>query len=54
MNINRNNQQKNNAVLSHKESLRRSLEHRLEVARSNGDEKLVKQLEKEANYLHLQ
>lgn len=53
MNINRQNQQKNSAILAHQDSLRRILEHRLEVARNNGDEKLVQQLEKEANYLHL-
>ena len=53
MNINRRNQLKNTAASTHRESLRRSLEHRLEVARTNGDEKLVQQLEKEANYLHL-
>jgi hypothetical protein len=54
MNINRQNQVKNAAAVAHHESLRRSLEHRLELARSNGDETLIKQLEKEANYLHLQ
>jgi hypothetical protein len=54
MRINRRNQQKNSAAVSHRESLRRSLEHRLEVARNNGDENLVKQLEQEASYLHLQ
>ncbi len=54
MNINRRNQLKNTAAATHRENLRRSLEHRLEVARTNGDEKLVQQLEKEANYLHLQ
>ena len=53
MNINRRNQLKNTAAATHRESLRRSLEHRLEVARTNGDKKLIQQLEKEANYLHL-
>lgn len=41
------------AALNHRESLRKSLQNRLEVARANGDEKLIKQLEAEANYLHL-
>ena len=36
------------------ETLRRSLQHRLEVARASGNEKLVHQLEAEAAYLHLQ
>lgn len=54
MNINRRNQQKSSATIAYKESLLRSLEHRLEVARSNGDDKLIQQLEKEASYLHLQ
>ena len=53
MNINRRRQLKNTAAATHRESLRRSLEHRLEVARSKGDENLVQQLEKEASYLHL-
>jgi hypothetical protein len=53
MNINRHNQQKNSAAIAHRESLRRSLEHRLEVARSKGDENLIQKLEKEASYLHL-
>jgi hypothetical protein len=52
MNINRQNQLKN-AAATHRESLCRSLEHRLELARSKGDEKLIQQLEKEAAYLHL-
>ncbi|MEC4983250.1 MAG: hypothetical protein SAJ37_01680 [Oscillatoria sp. PMC 1068.18] len=37
----------------HRESLRRNLQHRLEVARAKGDQKLVSQLEAEANYLGL-
>lgn len=35
-----------------KENLRKKLEHRLEVARSQGDRRLVQQLEAEAEYLH--
>jgi hypothetical protein len=38
----------------HRESMRKNLQHRLEVARNLGDQKLVEQLEKEAHYLHLQ
>lgn len=37
----------------HRENLKKNLEHRLSVARSNGDEKLIKQLEQEAAYLNL-
>jgi hypothetical protein len=49
-----NNQQKNsqNATNSHRESMRRSLNTRLETARAKGNDKLVKQLEAEAKYLH--
>jgi hypothetical protein len=42
-----------NAKSSHRESMRRSLNVRLEAARANGNERLVKQLEAEAKYLHL-
>ncbi|MFQ4146732.1 hypothetical protein [Chlorogloeopsis sp. ULAP02] len=35
---------------AHRESIRRSLQHRLEVARARGDEKLVRQLEEEMRY----
>lgn len=41
------------ASLSHRESMRKSLNNRLEAARAKGDEKLIKQLEAEAKYLHL-
>jgi hypothetical protein len=41
------------AASAHKESLRKSLQHRLELARSQGNDSLVRQLEKEAAYLHL-
>ena len=34
----------------HKQSILKSLEHRLEVARSKGDENLVRQIEAEMNY----
>ncbi|MEL6440353.1 MAG: hypothetical protein AAFQ80_13985 [Cyanobacteria bacterium J06621_8] len=42
-----------NAHLSHKESMRKSLNSRLSAARASGNDKLVKQLEAEAKYLHL-
>lgn len=42
-----------NASNSHRESMRRSLNARLEAARAKGNDKLVKQLEAEAKYLHL-
>ncbi len=42
------------AAAAHRETLRRNLQHRLEVARSQGNEKLVSQLEAEAAYLHFQ
>ena len=38
---------------SHRESMRRSLNARLEAARAKGNESLIKQLEAEAKYLHL-
>jgi hypothetical protein len=41
------------AASIHRESLRKSLEHRLEIARANGDDKLIRQLEAEASYLHM-
>ena len=41
------------ASISHRESMRRSLHNRLEAARDSGNDKLVKQLEAEAKYLHL-
>ncbi|MGL5941216.1 MAG: arginine synthesis PII-interacting regulator PirA [Waterburya sp.] len=42
-----------NAYQSHLESMRKSLNSRLEAARAEGNEKLIKQLEAEAQYLHL-
>ncbi len=41
------------AVKTHRESLRKSLQHRLEVARACNNDYLVRQLEAEAAYLHL-
>ena len=42
-----------NAHSSHRESMRRSLNIRLEAARAKGNQKLIDQLEAEAKYLHL-
>lgn len=42
-----------NAYSCHRESLRRSLNNRLEAARAKGNQKLIAQLEAEAKYLHL-
>lgn len=44
---------KNKAGEAHKESLRKNLEHRLEIARTKGDQNLLEQLQKEAAYLDL-
>lgn len=41
------------AAIAHRETLRKNLQHRLEVARAQGNEKLIRQLEAEAAYLHL-
>jgi hypothetical protein len=52
--MNKNRQQAmNHAATAHRESLRKNLQHRLEIARAQGNEKLVRQLEAEASYLHL-
>ncbi|MGB5959334.1 MAG: hypothetical protein WBG73_01645 [Coleofasciculaceae cyanobacterium] len=42
-----------NAAAAHRVNLQKNLEHRIEVARANGDEALVRQLEQEASYLNL-
>lgn len=42
------------AAQTHRESLRRNLQHRLDVARTSGNDKLIRQLEAEAAYLHFQ
>lgn len=39
------------AAQTHQATLRQSLERRMDVARSRGDDKLLRQLEAEANYL---
>ncbi|MBW4620561.1 MAG: hypothetical protein KME17_14555 [Cyanosarcina radialis HA8281-LM2] len=36
----------------HRDNLRKNLQHRLEVARIQGNENLVRQLEAEASYLN--
>ena len=38
------------AVQTHRQNIHRSLQHRLEVARAKGDEKLVRQLQAESEY----
>lgn len=43
----------NDTKVAHKETLRKNLEHRLSVARSKGDDKLIEQLQQEANYLNI-
>lgn len=45
------NQDRQQASQTHRENLRKNLEHRIEVARANGDDALVQQLEAEARYL---
>lgn len=50
--MNRNRQQMvTKAASAHRETLQKNLQHRLEVARSQGNEQLVRQLEAEAAYL---
>lgn len=52
--INKNRQQMlTQAASAHRENLRRSLQHRLEVARAQGNDSLVRQLQAEAAYLHI-
>lgn len=41
------------AASVYRRSLIKSLEHRLEVARAKGDDKLIHQLEVEAEYLNI-
>lgn len=52
--MNKNRQQSlTQAAIAHKETLRKNLQHRLELARANGNDSLVSQLEAEAAYLRL-
>lgn len=41
------------AASAHRESLRKNLQHRLDIARAQGNDALVRQLEAEASYLNL-
>jgi hypothetical protein len=41
------------AALKHRQSMIKNLEHRLEVATTQGDQALIEKLEAEARYLHL-
>ena len=41
------------AASVYRDSLRKNLQHRLEVARAQGNDALVRQLEAEASYLNL-
>jgi hypothetical protein len=36
----------------HRQNIQRSLQHRLDVARANGDENLIRQLEAEMKYFN--
>lgn len=38
------------AAETHRTNIQKSLEHRLQVAKANGDERLIRQLEAEKNY----
>ena len=42
------------AAIAHQETLRKNLQHRMELARTAGNDGLLRQLEAEAAYLHLQ
>lgn len=42
-----------NAAANYRQSLKKSLQLRLESARAAGNDKLVRQLQAEANYLHI-
>lgn len=51
-NLNRNRQElMTEAAQAHRETMRKSLQRRLEAARAKGDEQLVRLLEAEANYI---
>ncbi|MDB9311642.1 hypothetical protein PN462_00910 [Spirulina sp. CS-785/01] len=41
------------AASNHRESLRKNLQYRLEIARASGNQELVSQLEAEADYLRM-
>lgn len=50
--MNRKQQAAKQAAESHRINIQRSLQHRLEVAKAQGDEKLIRQLEAEINYFN--
>jgi hypothetical protein len=51
--MNRNKQQATKqAAEAHRLNIKRSLQHRLEVAKASGDEALIRQLEAEMNYFN--
>lgn len=51
--MNRNKQQAaKQAVDAHRVNIQRSIEHRLQVAKANGNEQLVRQLEAEMSYFN--
>jgi hypothetical protein len=51
--MNRNRQQAaKQAAEVHRQNIQRSIQHRLEVARSKGDENLVRQLEAEMSHFN--
>ncbi|MBF2067447.1 MAG: hypothetical protein IGS39_23975 [Calothrix sp. C42_A2020_038] len=37
---------------AHQQSIKKNLEHRLQVARAKGDENLIRQIEAEMNYFN--
>jgi plasmid maintenance system killer protein len=52
-NMNRNRQETlKQAARTHRDNLQKHLQRRMEMARANGDEQLLRQLEAEANYLN--
>ncbi len=40
------------AAAAHRDNIQKNIQHRLEIARSKGDESLIRQLEAEANYFN--
>ncbi len=51
--MNRNRQQAvKQAAEAHRQNIQKSLQHRLEVAKAQGNEDLVRQLEAERNYFN--
>lgn len=50
--MNRKKQLAKQASEAHRLNIQRSLQHRIEVAKANGDENLLRQLEAEMNYFN--